>query len=80
MKRSWLLALLLAGSLVPLNSPAFAKDDENTMDAQEDVNAAIGALSKKVNDLESKGPSVEVHGFAQVDFISDSTQSFNETV
>jgi len=79
MKRSWLLALLMAGSLVALNSPAFAKDDDS-MDAQEDVNAAIGSLSKKVNDLESKGPSVEIHGFVQSDYISDSTQSFNETV
>src|SRR5579871_1094883 len=80
MKRSWLLALLMAGSLVALNSPALAKDDDSSMDAQEDVNAAIGSLSKKVNDLESKGPSVEIHGFAQADYISDSTQSFNETV
>jgi hypothetical protein len=78
MKRSWLLALLLAGSLVTLNSPAFA--DEASTDAQEDVNSAIGALTKQVNDLASKGPSVEIHGFAQADFINDSTQSFNETV
>lgn len=78
MKRSWLLALVMAGSLVALNSAAFA--DEASTDAQEDVNTAIGALTKQVNDLASKGPSVEVHGFAQADYISDSTMSFNETV
>jgi len=73
MKRFWLLALLMAGSLaMSLCAPVFADE--------EDLNSAIGAVSKRVSDLEHKGPSVEIHGFVQSDYISDSTQSFNETV
>ncbi|HTC21798.1 MAG TPA: hypothetical protein VK859_13165, partial [bacterium] len=72
MKRIWLLVLLMAGSLVALNAPVFA--DENSTDSMEDVNAALGSLSNRVNALEKKGPSVEIHGFAELDYIFDDTQ------
>jgi len=62
-------------TLAFLNMPAFAQSD-----SMEDLNSAVGALTSKVNALEKKGPSVEVHGFVQSDIINDSTQSFNETV
>ena len=75
MKRSWLLSLLVAVALVSLNMPAFAQSD-----SMEDMNSAIGALTAKVDAMEKKGPSVEIHGFVQADIINDSTQSFNETV
>ncbi len=75
MKRSWLMSLLVAVALVSLNMPAFAQSD-----SMEDLNAAVGALTSKVNALEKKGPAVEIHGFVQQDVINDSTQSFNETV
>jgi hypothetical protein len=71
MKRIWLLVLLMAGSLVALNAPVFA-DDAST-DSMEDVNAALGSLSNRVNNLEKKGPSVEIHGFAEADYIFDDT-------
>ncbi len=71
MKRIWLLVLLMAGSLVALKAPVFA--DETSTDAMEDVNSALGALSNRVNTLEKKGPSVEVHGFAELDYIFDDT-------
>ena len=76
MKRS-LMSLLLALALVSLYVPAFAQD---TSDSMEDVNSSLGALTNRVNALEKKGPSVEIHGFVQADIINDSTQSFNETV
>jgi hypothetical protein len=69
MKRIWLLVLLMAGSLVALNIPVFA--DEASTDSMEDVNAALGTLSNRVNTLEKKGPSLEVHGFAELDYIFD---------
>jgi hypothetical protein len=72
MKKLWLLFLLVA--LASLNMPAFADD------SMEDMNSAIGALTAKVDDLAKKGPSVEIHGFAQADYINDSTESFAETV
>lgn len=72
MKKLWLLAFVAA--LVSLNMPAFADD------SMEDVNSAIGALTAKVDALSKGGPSVEIHGFAQSDFINDSTESFAETV
>lgn len=79
MKRSWLLVLLLAGSLVALNAPAFA--DEASTDAQEDVNSALGSMANRLSDVEKKqGLELEIHGFVQSDYINDSTQSFNETV
>ncbi len=74
MKRSWLLALLMAGSLVALNSPAFAQDatSSNTTDAQEDVNSALGSLANRVSDVEKKqAMEVAVHGFAELDGIYD---------
>jgi len=78
MKRSWLLSLILAVALASLNMPAFA--DDSSSDSMEDLNAAIGSLTNKVNTLEKKGPAVEIHGFAETDVINDSTQSFVETV
>jgi hypothetical protein len=75
MKRSWLLSLLVALTLAFLNMPAFAQSD-----SMEDMNAAIGALTSKVNAMQKAGLSVEVHGFVQADYINDSTQSFTETV
>jgi hypothetical protein len=75
MKRSWLMSLLVAAALASLNMPAFAQSD-----SMEDLNAAVGNLTSKVNALEKKGLSVEVHGFVQQDIMNDSTQSFNETV
>jgi len=75
MKRSWLLSLLLALTLVSLNMPAFAQSD-----SMEDMNAAIGSLTAKVNALAKQGLAVEVHGFVQQDIINDSTVGFAETV
>jgi len=72
MKRIWLLVLLMAGSLVALNVPVFA--DETSTDSMEDINAALGSLSNRVNNLEKKGPSVEIHGFAELDYIYDTTE------
>src|ERR1700684_3005716 len=73
MKKLWLVVLVVA--LPVLNQPAFAQSD-----SMEDMNSAVGALTSKVNALEKKGLSVEVHGFVQQDIINDSTQSFAETV
>jgi len=75
MKRSWLLSLLVAVALASLNMPAYADSD-----SMEDMNAAIGSLTAKVDAMQKQGLSVEVHGFVQQDIINDSTQSFNETV
>src|ERR1700722_6567904 len=75
MKRSWLLSLLVAVALVSLNMPAFAQSD-----SMEDMNAAIGSLTAKVDAIAKQGPAVEIHGFVQSDIINDSTESFNETV
>src|ERR1035441_6279784 len=85
MKRFWLMALLMAGSLaVALSSPAFAKEDmksDDSSDAMEDVNSALGSLSGRLGEVEKKQSlQVEVHGFAETDMIGDTTQSFNETV
>ncbi len=81
MKRFWLFALFLAGAMLALNASAFADEGSTTStDTMEDVNAAIGNLSNKVNALEKKGLNVEIHGFEETDMINDSTQSFNETV
>ncbi len=86
MKRIWLLTLLLAGSLVALNCPAFAKDDAMATDdsssvLMEDVNSAIGGLTNRIANVEKQqGLQIEVHGFAETDIINDSTQSFTETV
>ncbi len=74
MKRSWLLALLMAGSLVALNSTAFAQDatSSNSTDAQEDVNSALGSLANRVSDVEKKqSMEVAIHGFAEFDGIFD---------
>src|SRR5581483_6336713 len=85
MKRFWLLALLMAGSLmVALSSSAFAKGDvtsDDSSDAMEDVNSALGSLSGRVGDVEKKQAlEIEIHGFAETDAIGDDTQSFLETV
>lgn len=76
MKRSWLLALLMAGSLVALNSPAFAKGEDtssDTQDAMEDVNSALGSMASRLSDVEKKqSMEVEIHGFAETDFDFDS--------
>jgi len=77
MKKLWLLFLALA--LAVLNMPALAQETTSA-DSMEDMNAAIGNLTSKVNALAAKGPAVEFHGFVQSDIINDSTESFNETV
>src|SRR5258708_4729302 len=55
MKRFWLLALFVAGSLAVLTAPAFAKGEEGTDDsssAMDDVNSAMGSISSRVGDVE----------------------------
>ena len=57
MKRFWLFALMLAGSLAVLTAPAMAKGDEgddSSDSSMEDVNSAIGALSARVADTEKQ--------------------------
>ena len=75
MKRSWLWAWLLAGSLVAaLSAPALADENNgaDAKDAMEDVNSALGSLSSRVADVEKKqGMQIEVHGFAELDAIYD---------
>jgi hypothetical protein len=77
MKKLWLLFLALA--LAVLNMPALAQETTSA-DSMEDMNAAIGNLTSKVNALAAKGPAVVIHGFVQSDYINDSTNSFQETV
>jgi hypothetical protein len=78
---------LVALGLVALLATAGLKADEASQpsdanqSAIEDVNSALGALTNRMNALESKtGSGVEVHGFAEIDMFNDDTQSFNETV
>ena len=84
MKRSWLLILLMAGSLMALNSTAFAQDantSSDKTDTTEDINSALGSLANRVSDVEKADKlKVEDHGFAESDFIGDDTQSFTEVV
>ena len=63
MKRFWLLALLMAGTLtVALSSPAYAaKSDEGTDEsstdqaqAMDDINSAMGSMSAHMNDIDKK--------------------------
>lgn len=79
MKRSWLLALLMAGSLAALYSPAFAKDEQasdDPQDAIEDVNSSMGSLAGRVADIEKKqSVAIEIHGFAETDFDFDTEQT-----
>ncbi len=82
MKRFWLFAMLLAGTLVALNAPAFAKDAEEGGSSSadtEDINSAIGGLASRVSNLEH-AVKVEIHGFAETDAIVDDTRSFTEVV
>jgi hypothetical protein len=60
MKRFWLFALFLAGALVALNAPAFAKDTTDSQDSQDmadamdDVNSALGSMSSRVSNIEDQ--------------------------
>lgn len=74
MKRFWLLALFMAGSLtVALSAPAFADENGATaQDALEDVNSAIGGLSSRVSAVEkTQSLEIQIHGFAELDSIFD---------
>ncbi|HVM31630.1 MAG TPA: putative porin [bacterium] len=60
MKRFWLFGLFLAGALVALNAPAFAKDTMDSQDSQDmtdamdDVNSALGSMSSRVSNIEDQ--------------------------
>ena len=61
MKRFWLLALLMAGSLaMALVSPVFAakmsSEDggSDSSDTMEDVNSALGSMSAKINEMDKQ--------------------------
>jgi len=81
MKRFWLLALL-AGSLAVITAPVSAKmtegDDAGSSQSddlaqfQDDVNTGLGALTSRVAAIEKM--MIEVHGFAELDSIFDTTQ------
>jgi hypothetical protein len=78
MKRLWLWMVLAAGSLAVLTAPAFAKEDtqssnDDTAQMQDDLNSALGSLSSRVSAMEN-APKVEIHGFAEMDYIFDDTQ------
>ena len=77
MKRFWLWLILTAGSLAVCAAPSFAKDDmsgsDDSSQMMDDVNSAIGGLSSRISNLEN-ALKVEVHGFAELDYIFDDTQ------
>jgi hypothetical protein len=60
MKRFWLFGLFLAGTLVALNAPAFAKDATDSQDSQDmadamdDVNSALGSMAIRVSNIEDQ--------------------------
>jgi Putative porin len=61
MKRFWMLALLMAGSLAVLTAPALAKasSDDNSADTSsdtslDDVNSALGSMAVKLNEMSDK--------------------------
>ncbi len=60
MKRFWLMALLMAGSLAVLTAPGFAKtmdssDSSADVDTSlDDINSAMGSMAVQMNDIKSK--------------------------
>jgi hypothetical protein len=65
MKRIWLMVLMLAGSLVALNCPAFAQDDksgDSSSVLMEDVNSALGAQTARISAIEKALGSLKFYG------------------
>jgi hypothetical protein len=77
--KSKFAALGLAALLAAVG--AHADDSGSDQSAIEDLRASLGALTARMNSVESKsGSGVEVHGFAEIDMFNDDTQSFQEVV
>lgn len=70
MKRFWLLALFVAGTLTAaLSTPAFAAKSEEGTDASadqsqtmDDINSALGSMAAKMDEVESKIGSLKFFG------------------
>ncbi len=70
MKRFWLLSLLMAVSLVTLQVPAFAADE----DATEDMNSALGSIKGQVTGIDAAVKGIGLYGDVRVKY-SWKTQS-----